>query len=88
MSIVAALGHRQLKLLLQLSTPAMVLLTANDVARSLEARGLVAVTENTRVLRGKGGGAYRITPAGLRASADALEAGLYDQFIDMKKLPA
>jgi hypothetical protein len=87
MTAISALGKRQLLLLLTLSSPSTVLLTANDTARSLEKRGLLAVTPNTRLLREKGGGAYRITPDGLRASADALAAGLYDQFIDMKKMP-
>jgi hypothetical protein len=68
------LGKNQLKLLMAMGSPSMLLMTpCTGEAKSLERRGLVASY--------RGGGATRITPAGMRALADAYEAGQLEQFM-------
>ena len=73
---MSRLGRHQLRLLLTLGSPSMRLVVANKVSRSLEARGLV------RAQSPDGNGLVQITPAGLRALADAFEAGHLEQFFE------
>jgi hypothetical protein len=66
------LGTQQLKLLLAMGSPSLLMVTPRDrVANSLLDRGYVRDVDN---------GGTRVTPAGMRALADAYEAGLLDQF--------
>jgi hypothetical protein len=65
------LGPKQLQLLTSLGSPAMLLVVPDAISRSLEKRGLVADYH----------GMHRITPAGLRALADAFEAGRLEAFM-------
>lgn len=60
------LGNRQRELLVSFRVGSL-LLTPNGVSRTLVARGLLR--------EDKPGGSCCITPAGLRALADAMEAG-------------
>jgi len=67
------LGKKQLRLLLGMGSPAMLLLTPiGRLEASLLKRELIAKTK---------GGAHRITPAGMRQLADAYEAGHLDRFM-------
>lgn len=68
------LGKHQLHLLLQLGSPGMRLIVGSRLARSLERRGLLRATGP------KGDSFFQITPAGLRALADAFEGGELDRF--------
>lgn len=74
---VRPLGTRQLETLMTLSSPSLSQVVPDKVARSLERRGYL------KPLSGRSDGFLVITPAGMRASADALEAGLYRQFMTM-----
>lgn len=65
------LGKHQLGLLLALGTPGTLLPVPDRVARSLAKRGLLSEYR----------GCLRITPAGMRALADAFEAGQLEQFM-------
>jgi hypothetical protein len=68
------LGRQQLDSLMVLGAPSRVLIAPiGKVERSLQRRGLVAPHA--------GGPSLRITPAGLRALADALEAGELDRLL-------
>jgi hypothetical protein len=70
----ATLGQHQLKLLMGLGTPTRVHRNVGKkVAPSLLQRGLLEPAP---------AGGVRITPAGLRALADALETGRLVPFID------
>lgn len=76
------LGKNQLERLLGLASPSSLLIVARDpVSKSLAARGMTApyYPDDPDAW-------HRITPAGLRALADAYEAGELEQF--MTKLPA
>lgn len=69
MSAPAKLGKNQIAMLRQLANPWLHLIVPDKVAMSLERRGLLAA-------RAKDGGSfYSITPDGLRAVADLMEAG-------------
>lgn len=68
------IGARQLELLFTMASPAMVLLTPRAEARSLARHGLLQPYGST-------GEALRISPAGLRTLADALEHGALDRFM-------
>lgn len=65
--MTSRLGPKQLALLHMLAGPGTALVVADKLSHSLCARGLA----QTMVV----GGCVRITPAGLRALADAAEAG-------------
>ena len=67
------LGHHQLSLLMAMGSPSMILVTPDRIARSLQKHGLIAPWRDA--------GALRITPAGMRALADAYEAGALEQFM-------
>lgn len=70
------LGKNQLERLLGLASPSSLLVVGGDrVIRSLERRGLVAPAVKDRP-----DAWLQITPAGMRALADALEAGQLNQF--------
>jgi hypothetical protein len=70
------LGTQQLKLLLAMGSPSLIMLTPPDrVAQSLIDRGYAGDWRN---------GGTRITPAGMRALADAYEAGLLEQFMSKR----
>jgi hypothetical protein len=74
------LGRNQLKLLMAMGSPSMLLMTpCTGEAKSLERRGLID--------RYNGGEARRITPAGMRALADAYEAGELEQFMHKPATP-
>lgn len=74
---MTALGRRQLELLALLGSPGRVMLTPRGRAgESLLTRGLV------RGWPEPGNDGTRINPAGLRALADALEAGRLDAILD------
>jgi hypothetical protein len=79
-SIARPLGKRQLEKLLGLASPSMLLVVGDAVSKSLVKRGLLAAAVPDRP-----DAWHRITPAGLRALADAYESGLLDQF--MTKFP-
>lgn len=66
-------GVNQLDLLAKLGSPLTVLLVGDDLSDSLLARGLVRQEKKRRGIV--------ITPAGLRALADALEAGRIDDVL-------
>ena len=71
------LGREQLQRLMGMSSPAMLLVVADDrVSKSLAKRGLTAPK-----FPAEPHAWHRITPAGMRALADAYEAGLLEQFI-------
>lgn len=77
------LGKHQLRLLLQLGSPGMRLVVGDRLSRSLERRGLLRATGGpvkTDDGRDLPPGLFQITPAGLRALADALERGQLEQF--------
>lgn len=65
--MTSRLGHKQLAMLHMLAGPGIVLVVAGKLSRSLCARGLAHEMID--------GGCVHITPAGLRALADAAEAG-------------
>jgi hypothetical protein len=68
------LGTHQLRTLLIMASPAVIMLTPDKVARSLAGRGLLKQHTETC-------GALRITAAGMRVLADAYEAGALDEFM-------
>lgn len=70
------LGKRQLERLLSLARPSSLLVVGgDDCSRSLVKRGLV------KPIKPSNPDAFlQITPAGMRALADAFEAGQLDQF--------
>lgn len=70
------LGKKQIEMLIMLGAPTMVLLTPGRSEHALVARGLLRSHKGT-----KGGEACCIAPAGLRALADAMEAGMVDDAI-------
>lgn len=74
------LGKLQLERLMGLASPSMLMIVGDKVSTSLVKRGLLKPTfpEDPEAW-------HRITPAGMRALADAFEAGHLDQF--MKKFP-
>jgi hypothetical protein len=73
---VTALGDRQLDLLRKLCSLTRVLVTPDKVSASLVRRGLLRETRD--------GAALCISPDGLRAIADAMEAGrVYDAIAKM-----
>ena len=71
---MSRLGDQQIRLLIVLATPDRGLLTPDKVSASLVRRGLLA--------EDKPGGCSVITPAGLRALADAMEAGRVKHCLD------
>jgi hypothetical protein len=74
---VIALGEKQLDLLRKLCSLTRVLITPDKVSASLVRRGLLRETPD--------GAALCISPDGLRAIADAMEAGrVYDAIDKMK----
>lgn len=74
-------GINQLHRLLGLASPSCLLIVAGDkVSKSLAARGYCAPH-----FPDKPDAWHRITPSGMRALADAYEAGHLNQF--MKKFP-
>lgn len=77
---MSPLGHNQLRTLLFMASPGSLLVTpADKVVQSLERRGLVGPFHR---LNGCG---TRITPNGMRALADAFEAGELNQFLRFPK---
>ena len=73
------LGKRQLDLLATVASPFFLLIVNDTVSRSLEKRGLVA----PHFAKSKDG-FFGVTPRGLRALADEMEAGHLEQFMDPK----
>lgn len=74
------LGKLQLERLMGLASPSMLLVVGDALSASLVARGLLKPA-----LKKRPNAWHRITPAGLRALADAYEAGNLDRF--MNKFP-
>ncbi len=74
------LGKNQLERLLGLASPSMMLVVGDNLSGSLVKRGLLAPR-----FPADPGAWHRITPAGMRALADAYEAGQLEQF--MKPFP-
>jgi hypothetical protein len=70
------LGTRQLERLLGLASPSMMLVVGDALSASLVGRGLLAPH-----FPDQADAWHRITPAGMRALADAYEAGLLDRFM-------
>ena len=71
------LGKHQLQRLMGLASPGSLLIVAGDeLSKSLAARGLTAPK-----LKNKPDAWHGITPKGLRALADAMEAGQLEQFM-------
>lgn len=68
-----ALGSRQLAYLKALGHPSTYLVVGDAGARSLAKRGLLRAFGKAR--KGRRDSFYGITPAGMRALADALEDG-------------
>jgi hypothetical protein len=71
---VSRVGINQLRTLIMTASPGRVLLTPSAGDRALVQRGLLREREP--------GGACCITPAGLRALADAMEAGRVDDALE------
>jgi hypothetical protein len=72
------IGAKQLEILIILATPDRAMIVPGKTERGLIQRGLLKVEDN--------GGFARITPAGLRALADAMEAGrVEDCLMRMKR---
>jgi hypothetical protein len=67
---VTRIGKNQLCMLITLASPTMLLLTPGKAEAAMVRRGLLREREP--------GGALAITPAGLRALADEMEAGRVD----------
>lgn len=84
------LGKHQLNLLATMASPFSALIVKDRVAVSLAKRGLLAPHFAGKKGVGSGPAAtnrdsfFGITPAGLRALADAYEAGQLEQFLDPK----
>jgi hypothetical protein len=74
------LGKLQLERLMGLASPSMLMVVGDKVSASLVARGLLKPHYVDRP-----DAWHRITPAGMRALADAYESGQLDQFM---KFPA
>ncbi len=74
------LGKLQLERLMGLGSPSMLMVVGDAVSTSLVKRGLLKPN-----FPDEPDAFHRITPAGMRALADAYEGGLLDQF--MKKFP-
>lgn len=74
------LGKLQLECLMALASPSCMLIVGTSVSKSLVKRGLLKANfaDNPDAW-------HRMTPAGLRALADAYEAGQLEQF--MRKFP-
>jgi hypothetical protein len=72
---MTALGSKQLQLLMALGSPGFALVVPDKRSRSLQKRGLL-------VPRFPGSdGFLRITPAGLRVLAEAMERGALEPFL-------
>lgn len=81
---MARIGKKQLRTLMSLGAPHMVLITPDKVSESLVRRGLLK--HDSHVPESK---ACRITPDGLRVLADEMEAGRVDDLIEsLKAKPA
>lgn len=75
------LGKQQLQRLLGLASPSSLLIVGGDpVSFSLVKRGLLAPK-----IADKPGAWLQITPSGMRALADAFEAGLLEPFFKWPK---
>jgi hypothetical protein len=74
------LGKLQLEFLMGLASPSCLMVVGNAVSKSLVKRGLLRPH-----FPDKPDAWHRITPNGLRAIADAFEAGQLDRF--MKTFP-
>lgn len=61
-------GPDQLRILMMAGSPTMILLTESRASRALLKRGMLQATP-------EGGGGLRISAYGLRALADAMDAG-------------
>lgn len=74
------LGKRQIERLMGLASPSMLMIVGDAVSKSLVERGLLRPNfpEDPDAW-------HRITPEGMRALADAYEAGQLEQF--MKPFP-
>jgi hypothetical protein len=72
------LGKHQLKLLAGLGSPFTLLVVGDALSASLVKRGLLEATGRS------GDSFFRITPAGLRELADALDRGDLEQFVDKR----
>jgi hypothetical protein len=70
------IGKLQLRLLMGLSSPSMMMVVGDAVSASLVKRGLLRPNfpDDPEAF-------HRITPAGMRALADAYEAGQLEQFM-------
>lgn len=70
-----ALGRLQLDLLAKLASPSLFLVVGKPLSTSLVRRGLMRAHGAPAPPNDPHGGFVQITPAGLRALADAWEAG-------------
>lgn len=77
------LGKHQLKLLATMGSPFRALVVGDALSESLCKRGLM--TKEGKVDRY--GSFVRVTPAGLRYLAEALERGDLEQFVDKRFRP-
>lgn len=78
---MARIGKEQLRLLVSLGSPTMMLVVGDKVSASLVRRGLLQDDDK--------GGFCRITAAGLRALADEMEAGrVADALEGLRKVAA
>lgn len=75
------LGKHQLERLMALASPSRLMVVGDKVSASLVKRGLLS-----EYLPGRPDAWHRITPAGMRALADAFEAGHLDQFMKFPPL--
>lgn len=71
------LGHNQLRVLVMLGSPTMSLVVPGPECRSLISNGLLKTSDT--------GGMASITPKGLRALADAMDAGRVDDALTRMK---
>lgn len=76
------LGKHQLCLLATIASPFSMLVVSDKLSRSLVNRGFLEPRRPPRKKDKDDGGFFGITPAGLRAVADAVERGELEQFYD------
>lgn len=76
------IGKNQLRLLITLASPTMMLMTGGKEAVAMASRGLLQERR-----QGNGVG-YSISSSGLRALADEMEAGRVDDAIERMKAGA
>lgn len=86
--MTARVGSRQIELLILLASPFTTLMTPDKGAEALARRGLLRQDHYVGEDGVRRAGGHCITPAGLRALADAMEAGRVPDAIERMKRDA